>query len=471
MKKFGFGRGSRDRRDIRGPRKKHGQKDPENRPQKKSRGSLRSSTNYDEEEAGILPESVLSSKEFRSKVLSSVGLDDDSDEDGGVEDEGQEVDRRRRKGGRKTAPRHKPGERRRRQPSPMREEVDEDEGSAGEVGSLDSDEEGVDLLENEYCEYESFEIGVDGETSVRDRVVGKLFWIAIFAAAAFYILYDDEQLEGEEHDIDVERKEPYSFNGYHDARIPDDDTLFIQDPILAGDDELDFNLERVPDAEEGEAVDGKPLQQVKPAHPETGVIEEDRLWDDLSGYAEVSEPFDPQTQLPVLWHVPKAGGTTLQDLMAHCNGMVVANEIGGLYVSDELQVVELDNGNRYINVDVTQADGIEHAKDLGFGSSGLADVAISSRFHDEVSLFTDSTYRGKCFAMLVGARQNTSVNSQNLLMNCRPNAETSNQTQRFLVLLLEGCHMGAHILRAIQQYEHRGIREVTTLFSRKLDWI
>ena len=89
--------------------------------------------------------------------------------------------------------------------------------------------------------------------------------------------------------------------------------------------------------------------------------------------------------------------------MAHCNGMVVANEVGGLYVSDELQVVALDNGNRYVNVDVTQADGIEHAKDLGFGSSGLADVAISSRFHDEVSLFTDNTYRGKCFAMLVSA--------------------------------------------------------------------
>ena len=416
MKKFGFSaRGSRnDRQGKRDPRKKLGQKDTKNRPQKKMRGSIRSSANYDEEEAGIEIASASSSNEFRKKVLSSVGLDDSSDEDS-VEDDVQEVDRRRRKKGRRTAPKQKAREQRRqRRSSPMREEVDEcnfeDECSLGE--SLDSEEEGADLLDDEYCdEYESFEIKVDDVTSVRERVVGKLLWIAVFAAAAFYILYDDEQLEGEENDIDVERKEPFSFNGYKDARIPDDDTasiggVFTQDPFLAGDDELDVELDSDPEyleAEGGETVDEPPLQQVQSAHAKTGVIEEDRLWDDLSGYAEVSEPFDPQTQLPVLWHIPKAGGTTLQDLMAHCNGMVVANEVGGLYVSDELQVVALDNGNRYVNVDVTQADGIEHAKDLGFGSSGLADVAISSRFHDEVSLFTDNTYRGKCFAMLVSA--------------------------------------------------------------------
>lgn len=410
MRKFGFSRGSRDRRDIRGPRKKHGQNDPKKRPQKKSRGSLRSSANYDEEEAGIeITKSVSSSNDFRKKVLSSVGLDDDSDEDVVQDEEQEEVDRRRRRKGRKAAQKQKPREQRQRRSSPMREEVDEcnfeDEYSLGEAGSLDSDEEGVDLLENEYCEYDSSKIEVDDGTSVRDRVVGKLCWIAICAAAAFYILYDDDQLAGQENDIDVERKEPFSFNGYQDARIPDDDdTSFTQDPFLTGDDELDFDHKRAPDVDGGEAIDGRPLQQVKSAHPKTGVIEEDRLWDDLSGYAEVSEPFDPKTQLPVLWHIPKAGGTTLQDLMAHCNGMIVANEVGGLYVSDELQVVELDNGNRYINVDVTQADGIEHAKDLGFGSSRLADVAISSRFHDEVSLFTDDAYRGKCFAMLVGAR-------------------------------------------------------------------
>ncbi|EJK74804.1 hypothetical protein THAOC_03497, partial [Thalassiosira oceanica] len=179
MRKFGFSRGSRDRRDIRGPRKKHGQNDPKKRPQKKSRGSLRSSANYDEEEAGIeITKSVSSSNDFRKKVLSSVGLDDDSDEDVVQDEEQEEVDRRRRRKGRKAAQKQKPREQRQRRSSPMREEVDEcnfeDEYSLGEAGSLDSDEEGVDLLENEYCEYDSSKIEVDDGTSVRDRVVGKL---------------------------------------------------------------------------------------------------------------------------------------------------------------------------------------------------------------------------------------------------------------------------------------------------------
>jgi hypothetical protein len=39
-------------------------------------------------------------------------------------------------------------------------------------------------------------------------------------------------------------------------------------------------------------------------------------------------------------------------------------------INDELEIVKLDNGNRYFNVDMSNPDGIEHAKDLGFGASG-----------------------------------------------------------------------------------------------------
>jgi len=59
----------------------------------------------------------------------------------------------------------------------------------------------------------------------------------------------------------------------------------------------------------------------------------------------------------------------------------------------------LDNGNRYVNVDMSNPDGIEHAKDLGFGASGLADVAITSWFHDTASIF-DVDHKGRCFVLL-----------------------------------------------------------------------
>ena len=74
----------------------------------------------------------------------------------------------------------------------------------------------------------------------------------------------------------------------------------------------------------------------------------DRLRDELDGYAEMAEPHDPDLELPVFWHVPKSGGTALQDLTVHCIEVVGANEIGGKYAADagSLEVVRLENENR-----------------------------------------------------------------------------------------------------------------------------
>ncbi len=111
---------------------------------------------------------------------------------------------------------------------------------------------------------------------------------------------------------------------------------------------------------------------------------------------------------------PQCGGTTLQDLMMHCFGMIGANEIGGAYVKDTgpLEVVKLDNGNRYVNVDMSNPDGIAHAQELGFGQSGLADVIMTSWLHPTAIVFgsggddVDDTadgyefHRGRCFTLV-----------------------------------------------------------------------
>ena len=80
--------------------------------------------------------------------------------------------------------------------------------------------------------------------------------------------------------------------------------------------------------------------------------------------------------------------------------MIEANEVGGTNVNDNLEIVKLDNGNRYVNVDMTNPDGIEHAKALGFGASGLANVVITSWFHDAASVFDSGYVKGRCFALL-----------------------------------------------------------------------
>ena len=97
--------------------------------------------------------------------------------------------------------------------------------------------------------------------------------------------------------------------------------------------------------------------------------------------------------------------------MMHCFGMIGANEIGGMYEKDKgpLEIVRLDNGNRYVNVDMSNPGGISHAKELGFGQSGLADVVLTSWFHQTASLFENNhihdgtdgqIYKGRCFTLL-----------------------------------------------------------------------
>ena len=100
--------------------------------------------------------------------------------------------------------------------------------------------------------------------------------------------------------------------------------------------------------------------------------------------------------------VPKCGGTTLQDLLMHCFGLVGANEIGGAYVKDTppLNVVKLENGNRYVNVDMSNPTGIAHAKEMGFAQSGLANIVMTSWLDQTAAVFDDNEHKGRCLTLL-----------------------------------------------------------------------
>lgn len=62
-----------------------------------------------------------------------------------------------------------------------------------------------------------------------------------------------------------------------------------------------------------------------------------------------------------------------------------------------LGVFPLDEA-RYVNVDLTTAEGIDRAARLGLASSGLADLVISPRFHDISRIFSASN-QGRMFAL------------------------------------------------------------------------
>ncbi|KAL3794740.1 hypothetical protein HJC23_012750 [Cyclotella cryptica] len=239
------------------------------------------------------------------------------------------------------------------------------------------------------------------------NIATKLVWVLAAVATFIYVFNDDPKTLVEDQDSSSQQHEPYSYMGYKDGRIPDDDVAQYGGGLLIQNSEIPNKKGGINDDEVDEAFIDEDAKDPFTKH-QTGIPGEDFLWEDLDGFAELSKPYNPhEGDIYFFWHVPKCGGTTLQDLMMHCFGMIGANEVGGAYAAENgsLQIVQLENGNRYVNVDVTQPGGIQNAHDSGFGSSGLADVVMSSRFHDAVMLFTpDSVFpnvsKGRCFTLL-----------------------------------------------------------------------
>lgn len=240
---------------------------------------------------------------------------------------------------------------------------------------------------------------------IHNRLV-KLIWVLAIAMAWMYVVFRDSKtmdaVDPDSDSFDRSREQSLAYKGYKDGRMPDED-----DDEAAPGWFLDENRVQTDDT----AADptNSYSQSSQNVHYSSGLPGEEAIWNNLSGYAPTSTPYNPSSQshdIPFFWHIPKCGGTTLQDIMMHCFGMVGANEVGGAYTNEgPLQIIPLENGNRYVNVDVTQPRGIEHAKDLGFGEANLADVVLSSRLHEAASLFTPdnlhpNVVKGRCFALL-----------------------------------------------------------------------
>lgn len=100
-------------------------------------------------------------------------------------------------------------------------------------------------------------------------------------------------------------------------------------------------------------------------------------------FVEVGEEVNLDTTTPLFFHIPRTGGSTIQDLVAFCLGVVTASEVGvvdGHDQDDELQLISRDGcrGSMFVNVDTTSIEGIDRASELGFAGSGLAEMVITS---------------------------------------------------------------------------------------------
>jgi hypothetical protein len=118
---------------------------------------------------------------------------------------------------------------------------------------------------------------------------------------------------------------------------------------------------------------------------------------------DVGDPFDKNTTTPLFFHVPKAGGTTVQDFTARCLGLVVASEVGVTYGHANDRTIHTftleDDDSTFVNIDPTLPEGLERAKKMGFAKSGLADVVFTGFIPQATNTIFDDDHRASTFAI------------------------------------------------------------------------
>eukprot|EP00565_Helicotheca_tamesis_P007570 CAMPEP_0185732626 /NCGR_PEP_ID=MMETSP1171-20130828/16907_1 /TAXON_ID=374046 /ORGANISM="Helicotheca tamensis, Strain CCMP826" /LENGTH=682 /DNA_ID=CAMNT_0028402161 /DNA_START=52 /DNA_END=2100 /DNA_ORIENTATION=+ len=138
--------------------------------------------------------------------------------------------------------------------------------------------------------------------------------------------------------------------------------------------------------------------------PGTGEI--DLSLSTLDNFKDAWDPYEPSDNA-VFWHIPKAGGSTVKDVIGTCHRFVMATEFGitdGHENDPEIAVVYPGGGpvgqdrSPFVNVDTTTVEGIERAKQMGFADSGLADAIVTPFIYEANELFTP-TAKGRLFTV------------------------------------------------------------------------
>ena len=126
----------------------------------------------------------------------------------------------------------------------------------------------------------------------------------------------------------------------------------------------------------------------------------------LANFKDSWDPWDP-SDIPVFFHIPKAGGSSVKDNIGSCHRFTMATEYGvtdGHDQDTEIAVVYPAGGppgsdrSPFVNVDTTTVAGIQRAKDMGFADAGLADAVVTGFLYEANELFTP-TAKGRMFTV------------------------------------------------------------------------
>ena len=123
----------------------------------------------------------------------------------------------------------------------------------------------------------------------------------------------------------------------------------------------------------------------------------------LDGYGSVALSETVQFKdVPLFWGLPFAGGSIVESVLGQCMNLVQASDGKGI-TEDELDDLHLSTvfamGKKYLNVDLSNVEGIERASALALGTSGMADVVYSPLLQEVSDLFSTMN-QGRLFIMV-----------------------------------------------------------------------
>jgi hypothetical protein len=131
--------------------------------------------------------------------------------------------------------------------------------------------------------------------------------------------------------------------------------------------------------------------------------------------ANVKDPFDKTKETPLYWKLLRTGNVSVLPYLTDCLNLVMASEAGvtlneeieeegeaeadlwsdqphDASTSTSLQVLTLPSERRYVNVDTTTQEGLNHAKGLHLIESGMAEVVVSPLLQEAAhTLFDDAS--------------------------------------------------------------------------------
>jgi hypothetical protein len=97
-------------------------------------------------------------------------------------------------------------------------------------------------------------------------------------------------------------------------------------------------------------------------------------------------------EVPLFWHLPRSGGSTVKEVLAKCLGITMASETGardGHAEDHYLQTLFMYDA-KYVNVDTTTAQGLQRAKELNLVSSRMAQVIVSPLAYEAIESLFDA---------------------------------------------------------------------------------